>query len=128
VAAAARSTGVVSIAAEDCADVVLRHESGVQSSIHVDYVSRVRSRYGEICGTEGLLRLDILDRILEHTSAGGDLRVTEFEGDPGGDYITEMQAFLSCVDGEQEPACGGREGLSVLETVVSTREMCGLPS
>ncbi|MHC4217555.1 MAG: Gfo/Idh/MocA family protein [Planctomycetota bacterium] len=128
VAAAARTTGLVSIPADDCADILLRHEGGVQSSIHVDYVSRVRLRHALVCGTEGLLRLDINDRTLEHTPAGGDRRVTGFDGNFSNDYVTEMRSFLACVRGEESPLCDGREGLSVLETVVATRNMCGLPS
>jgi predicted dehydrogenase len=128
VAASARSTGLLSIPAEDCADALLAHADGPQSTIHVDYVSRVPSRYAEICGTEGLLRLDIRRRTLEHTAPGGEPRVTEYPGDHAGDYVAEMQSFLACVDGSGVPLCDGREGLSVLQVVIACRKMCGLPS
>jgi predicted dehydrogenase len=85
-------------------------------------------RYAAIYGTEGLLRLDINDRTLQHTPAGGERRVTEFDGSFASDYVAEIRAFLSCVQGEQTPPCDGRGGLSVLETVIATREMCGLPT
>jgi predicted dehydrogenase len=126
-AAVARSTGRLSIAAEDCADALLVHADGPHSAIHVDYASPVRARYAEICGTEGLLRLDINRRTLEHTAAGRDPTVTGFDGDFAGDYVTEMRSFLSCIDGSHTTACDGREGLAVLQVLIACRKMCGLP-
>jgi predicted dehydrogenase len=128
VAAAARSTGLLSIPAEDCADALLAHVDGPQSTIHVDYVSRVPSRYAEICGTEGMLRLDIARRTLEHTAPGQEPKMTEFSGDHAGDYVTEMRSFLDCVEGTGTPLCDGREALSVLQVVIACRKLCGLPA
>jgi predicted dehydrogenase len=128
VAASARSTGLLSIPAEDCADVLLAHADGQQCTIHVDYVSRVPARYAEICGTEGLLRLDIRQRTVEHTAPGREPRVAEFAGDHAGDYLTEMRSFLACVGGSETPLCDGREGLSVLQVVIACRKMAGLPT
>ena len=128
IAASARTTGLVSIASDDCADALLRHDGGVQSTIHVDYVSRVPSRTAEIAGTKGLLRLDLNNRLLEHTPAEDERRVTRYEGDFSSDYVEEMRTFLECIQGDQTPPCGGREALRVLELVVAIREMCGLPA
>ncbi len=128
IAASARTTGLVSIPSDDCADVLLRHDGGVLSTIHVDYVTRVPSRTAEIAGTKGLLRLDINDRVLEHTPAEGERRVTRYEGDFSSDYVKEMRTFLECIQGDQTPPCGGREALNVLELVLAVRQMCALPA
>ena len=43
------------------------------------------------------------------------------------DYVTEMSAFLAALKGEPV-VCGGREALEVLEGVILTRSLAGLPS
>lgn len=119
----------IGMAAEDMADVVLGHAGHVHSSIHVDYVTRPRQRFGEIAGTKGLLRLDLDNRRLEWRDTEG--RVIEdipFPGSYADDYIAEMAAFIAAIDGTAPPPCSGRDALAVLDCLISARTQAGLPA
>ena len=70
IAAAARNTGMIDIPSEDCADVILRHASGVHSSLHLDYVTRPTRRGAEIGGDKGILSLDLVAREITLTASG----------------------------------------------------------
>ncbi|MDP7343029.1 MAG: Gfo/Idh/MocA family oxidoreductase [Alphaproteobacteria bacterium] len=128
-AAVARRSGILDIAAEDCADAILRHETGPVSTLHIDYVTRPAVRITEVAGTEGMLRIDIPARRLVHLAVGGETLAEEsFGGEHGDDYVTEMRAFLDCVRGEATPACDGQEALAVLAQVIRVRRLAGLPA
>ncbi len=128
VGASARHTGLLEIPSEDCADAILTHGQDVQSTIHVDYVTRPAKREAVIMGTDGWLRIDLIGRRLEHGTVGDE--VIEDEEFPGGfddDYRAEMQEFLACMQGRIKPRCGGREALAVLRTVLKVRALAELP-
>jgi predicted dehydrogenase len=128
VAASARRSGRLDLESEDCADIVLRHGDGVQSAIHVDYVTRPRRRETEITGTEGILRLDLeAGRLMLTDPDGAIVEDKSFAIDPNAMYVDEMNAFLDCVRDGAAPACSGWEGLEVLKLVIRARELCGLP-
>src|SRR5262249_26027808 len=74
VAAQARTSGVLDMKSEDVADILLRHQSGASSSIHLDYVTRPAQRVTEIAGTTGFLHLDIAGRRATMTDAKGALQ------------------------------------------------------
>jgi predicted dehydrogenase len=128
VAAQARRSGRLEMSSEDVADVLLRHASGVTSSLHLDYVTRPPLRVTEIAGEDGFLRLDIAGRRATITDAAGAVKlekkyVTTFDDD----YRDEMAAFLACVAGQDKPPCNGREARDVLVQVVAARRLAGLP-
>jgi len=128
-AAVARCSGILDMAAEDCADAILRHDTGIVSTLHIDYVTRPAVRVTEIAGTKGLLRIDILARQLIHLAADGVVLADDrFGGEHGDDYITEMRAFLACCRDEAVPVCDGAEALAVLAQVIRVRSLAGLPS
>ncbi len=138
VAAAARHTGSLEIEAEDCADAVLRHERGVLTNLHMDYVTRVPQRKTEIAGTDGSIVIDIPMRAYTLTKSSGfigDAKCFDHERGYGAepstqadDYVTEMKCFLACIAGEADPPCDGWAALDVLKQVISARELAGLPS
>jgi len=128
VAAAARSSGTLGIAAEDCADLILAHEGGVLSSLHLDYVTRPRRRVSEIAGTGGVLTLDLDARRLTLTGPEGQVLQEQSDGGTAADdYVSEMTAFLECLEGRDTPACDGREALGVLRQALAARALAGLP-
>ncbi|KAF0219670.1 MAG: hypothetical protein FD176_3475 [Rhodospirillaceae bacterium] len=119
----------IGMEAEDMADVVLGHAGDVHSSIHVDYVTRPRQRFGEIAGTKGLLRLDLDNRRLEWRDTDGQvIEDTRFPGAYADDYRTEMATFLAVLDGAAPPPCSGRDALAVLDCLISARTQAGLPA
>jgi len=129
VAAAARNTGTLDIPSEDCADVILGHAAGVRSVLHLDYVTRPMRRVAEIGGERGILRLDLVRRDVTLTDADGFTSRHRVFADttPNDDYVTEMTAFIACVEQDALPACDGHEALAVLRQVIAARHQCGLP-
>lgn len=129
VAAAARRSGLLDMASEDLADVLLRHGSGVISSLHLDYVTRPSRRITEIAGERGLLWIDIPARRLTLIGPEGEvLREETYVTTIDDDYRNEMAAFLACLAGKAKPPCDGREALAVLREVVAARALAGLPA
>jgi predicted dehydrogenase len=127
VAAVACQTGVLDIPTEDCADIVLRHVGGAQTSIHMDYVTRPRQRTAEIAGTDGMIVIDLNDHSYRQLAVSGDVVAGEtFPGGYDADYLAEMTAFLDCLAGTARPACSAREALVVLSQVLMARKMTGL--
>ncbi len=128
VAAAARRSGRLDLESADCADIVLRHGNGVQSAIHVDYITLPRRRETEISGTDGTLRLDLeAGHLILTDRDGATVEDQSFAIDPNAMYVDEMNAFLDCVQDGAAPACGGWEAFEVLKLVIRAREICGLP-
>ncbi len=127
-AASARNTGTLGITSEDCADLIIRHSCGVQSSVHLDYVTRPRRRVTEIAGTNGMFILDLDARRLSHIGTdGGVVAEVVFPGSASDDYREEMRAFMACLVDMESPACDGRQALAVLRLALDARRLAKLP-
>ncbi len=128
-AAQARRTGQLEMDSEDCADVMLAHENGARSTLHVDYVTRPRQRLVEIGGSGGVLRLDLeAGRLVAMDTNGGVIEDRTCAPDTNIMYVDEMANFLGCIINDSAPACNGRDALDVLRLVVEARRLAGLPS
>ncbi len=126
--AVARNSGFLDVAAEDIADVVLCHDKGVNTSLHLDYVSRPRQRVSEICGSEGRIDIDLdARRIVLTDVAGTAVEEQILPGNYADDYLREAELFLACIDGSAVPTCDGWQALRVLEQVIDARQKCQLP-
>jgi len=99
----------------DIADIILRHDSGVISTIHLDYLSRPFVRRTQVSGDSGLITLNLDgNRFASAKSADGKIKV-DYTNDTWDDnYVSEMQAFLRRA--ERKPAFGATasDGLAVL--------------
>lgn len=127
-AAVVRRSGILDMASEDCAELVLEHASGAHSSIHLDYITRPRIRNSVIVGTKGSIMLDLDKRHATLLGPAGDfLAEDQSAGDYASDYKFEMQSFLACIQGEDKPRCDGYDALSVVRQILSARKMSGLP-
>ena len=129
VCAAAHRTGLLDIASEDCADVVLRHQGGSQTTLHLDYVTRPALRRIEVAGTDGWLEIDVRGRRMQRTAIHGEqAEDRRYDSSPTVEYQAEMAQFLDCITEGAEPACPASEAVAVLQQVIAARAMCGLPS
>lgn len=127
--AAAENSGTLGIDAEDTADVVLMHECGARTDVHVDYISRQARRDFEITGNGGRLHADIRNRSLEiYDAKETKIDQQTFGGGDGETYEDEMQDFLNAIETGSAPRCGGAEGLAVLRLVLAARRLSGLPA
>jgi predicted dehydrogenase len=119
--AAATSTGTLGLETEDIADLVIVHEGGARSNIHIDFLTRPAQRMFEIAGTHGFIRADLIGRHYRQWDIDGALH--EDHTHPGGfddDYIREAAHFLACLDGEL-PRCPAEEGLNSLAIALAAR-------
>ncbi len=126
--ASAENSKTLGIAAEDSADVVLKHDCGARTDVHVDYKTRQARREFEITGTGGQINVDILNRRFDHRDADGNtIDEMAFGGTSAETYKDEMQDFLNAIESGTAPRCGGAEGLAVLRLVLEARRLSGLP-
>ncbi len=126
--AAAQRTGLLDIASEDLADIVLDHESGCQTAVHLDYVTRPRRRVLEIGDPGGALFADLRTGNVKVTGIDGTVRADETQPfDPNGEYLAAMQDFLDASNGAGKPECPAADALETLRLACAARGMAGLP-
>ena len=130
VSAIAGNSGKLNIESEDCADIVLQHQDGQRSVLHLDYITRPTKRRAEIGGPDGVLHIDLVGRTCSAQEASGNVVADEDfkQINPDKDYIEEMRAFVACVEQGEAPICDGFEAFDVLQQVIAARKMAGLPS
>jgi len=128
-AATAHKSGSIGIPSEDVADVLLRHNNGFVSSLHLDYVTRPPIRLTEIVGTRGQMRIDLRNRHMSIIGIDGTIEdQIRFDSVIAEDYVSEMKSFMDCVENRTTPPCSGREAFDVLQQVCRAREIAGLPT
>ena len=102
---------------EDVADVLMLHEGGGQSSVHLDFHQRPPQHRLEIVCTAGTIRWDQEDGCARWWSAATDTWHEEALP-PGFDrnamFMEEMRHFLEVIAGRSEPACGLQDGRRAL--------------
>ncbi len=129
ISATARQTGSLDLKSEDSADMLLRHDSRVISSIHLDYVTRPKKRETEIAGTKGMISIDIPARNLLRWNEDGDLAEEHhWPGDNGETYLDEVNNFIQAAEGRAAPRCDARDAARLLAQVLKARQLAGLPS
>ncbi len=109
--------------AEDTACMTLRFKSGCVGQIHVDFVQRARARNCKIVGTEGTILWDNWDASVQVFAAetNGWDRI-EVPGDTNDKYLTEMESFLSCLDGTRQPEVDAQSARQTLEVALAAHE------
>ena len=128
-ACAAGRSGLLEMASEDVADIVLLHQGGIRSNLHLDYLARPPVRTGAVTGEGGTIAWDLNARTLHWRDAEGATREeAAFSGAWSDDYLVQMRHFIACIDGESTPRCAGAEALAVLQTALAARSLAGLPA
>ncbi len=99
------------------ADLILSHPNGVQSTIHLDYVTYPHRRLFYIGGTKGLIAADLERRLVwlnDHTTL-------KFGGTVNDDYIAEMQSFVHRAGGAATPGATAEDGVATLELLLEAQ-------
>lgn len=96
----------------DIADLNLLHESGAQSTVHLDYVTKPYRRDGVIAGSKGNITYSLEFPRFAYCTNDTDIFRTEDTWDQN--YISEMEAFLRRAQGK--PAFGAtvKDGIAAL--------------
>ena len=108
------------------ADILLLHEYGVPSVVHVDYLAPIERRGFVIVGTNANLSVDLVRRKFTLTGIDVDL-VQPLGGSFDQDYKDEIAAFIDLIDGKPVPhAATGLDGLHTLELILEAKKMAGI--
>lgn len=110
---------------EDTAEISLRFASGAFGSLHLDYIQQPPSHRLEIIGTQGSLRWDNADGILQVFRAGRD--GWESSSPPAGFerndlFMAEMRHFIRVARGEEKPLCTLEDGIQVVKMALAVHE------
>lgn len=105
---------------DDIADMVLVHESGARSAIHLDYVTRPRARFFKIFGSRGFMEIDLETRDAKLYDADGVSASARYFDSWDDDYVDEMRGFIS---GTPPFGATGDDGLAVLKLCLDAQAL-----
>lgn len=111
---------------DDMTDIILRHSTGCQTNIHLDYLTAPEKRHFTIVGESGSIEVNVASFTCSLQTDDGDNHGMAFSHKWNNTYIDEMQAFLDRCDGKETIGCSGEEGLKVLEICLEVRKQAGL--
>jgi len=109
--------------AEGLAELLLRHDSGVLSSIHLNFVQRDYRRFYELIGESGTIYWDFHSSdvvVRRGTSQVEDVRASE-NWNTNQMYVDELTYFFKCIDRQEEPFSTIEDGFSALKIALEAR-------
>ncbi len=92
------------------ADIILQHENGCQTTVHLNYVGDPETREFLIVGNRGRARCDLVseDMLLGLNRS----------------YVDEIKAFIDRINGKADPiGATGEDGLETLKLITAAMEM-----
>ncbi|MCL4553235.1 MAG: Gfo/Idh/MocA family oxidoreductase [Candidatus Marsarchaeota archaeon] len=119
VAAASLPASSIGLDTDGLAEIILRHDSGVLTSLHVSFVQRDYRRCCQIIGTEGTIYWDFADRLVRVYGDNGQIK-TSYPDPENWEvnqmYLDELDHFLSAVRAGLQtvnPISGGIDALRI---------------
>ena len=107
--------------ADDYAQFVVRFQTGVRATVHMDVFSRQPQRLIECAGEEGNLRCDLNANELTIYTPGADPVIERFQCDRNDMFVAEARRFLDVVAGKAAPMVSGEDALATLRLVEAGR-------
>lgn len=109
------------IETEDLADVLIKFDSGITATLHLDYHQRNLIRYCHITGTLGSLIWDLVTKKVLWTGQNGNIQTFDFIDFERNDrFLRIIQAFMQ--KQEDERLTGFSEGLETLKMVLAAKK------
>lgn len=123
--AAAVPATSIGLSVEGISEIILRHDAGTVSSIHLNFLQRNNRRSCEVIGTEGTIEWDVHTERVEIFGSDGKLAESiplsmGFEDHAA--YELEIEHFLQAVGQGKAPLCSLADGRAALEIALSARE------
>lgn len=107
---------------ETLADIVVLHDNGCQSTIHLDYLTEPFIRQTIIVFEHATIILDLQARQCWIRDKSGDIIDHFAPGDSfDDDYVNEIETFLARANGETTVGCTGEEGLATLKVCLDAK-------
>ena len=96
-------------------DCVLRLDSGVTGSVHLDYVQQRESRACEVIGDAGVLRIDVVRGLVTLQRVAEPPQVEELAWSRDELFRAQARHFLEVAAGEAAPVVDLGEGLAAVD-------------
>jgi len=114
----------IGLAVEGISEIILRHETGAVSSIHLNFLQRNNRRACEVVGTEGTIEWDVHAEKVDVYGSDGKLAESiplsmGWEDDRA--YEFEIEHFLQAVEKGEAPACSLADGRAALLIALGAR-------
>lgn len=113
--------GDLGISTEDVAEIGLRFPNGALGSVHLDYVQQPATHYFEIVGTQGTLRWNNAEGVLQAYRVN-EAAWENFAPPSGFErnwmFVEEMRHFMAIVRGEAIPCCTLDDGVHTLKIAI----------
>jgi predicted dehydrogenase len=110
------------LSVEDTAQIGLRFAGGALGGLYLDYSQRPPSHCLEIIGTQGTLRWDNADGVVQLYRTGQD-QWSEYPAPPGFErntlFLDQMRHFLAVARGEETPLCTLKDGIQALRLALA---------
>lgn len=119
VGAAHVPASTIGLTTDGLAEILLCHEPGVLSNVHLNFVQRDYRRTCQIIGSEGTIYWDFMERQIRIYGADGEM--TQSYPEPAGwqvnqMYVDELSHFIDCVQRRRatiNPLSGGVAALRI---------------
>jgi predicted dehydrogenase len=105
----------------DMIDFTLRHESGVRSSFHLDYITPNEIRESWIAGYDTNIGMEMLSRTINLGKW-----TQQLGGSYDDDYLDEMKAFIDAIEGKPLIGASGEDGLATLRVLLDVQKKANL--
>jgi len=121
---------------EDVAEIGLKFSNGAIGGVHLNYVQRPPRHTLEIVGTQGTLRWDNADGVLQiqkfpasfasYSDDPPDLVMETFSPPDGFErnqlFVSQTRHFVETASGETEPICSLEDGVMALRLALGAKE------
>lgn len=109
------------IETEDVADVLLKYESGMSGSIHLDYHQHQLIRHCIITGSKGTITWDLAARKVSYINASKNIEAFDFNSfDRNDRFIAIVKAFMDGINDDRLTQFN--QGLASLELVLAAKK------
>lgn len=122
VTATAANKGSPSLEVEDVADLMLEHERGITSTIHLNMVQAAPTRTCRVVGAEATATCDLLGGTVYVTETGGTKVAFEDGAAAGSFQVRMLRHFLSCAEAGKAPEPSGDDAREALRVALAAKE------
>lgn len=125
-AAAKTSASTIGLETDGLAEIILRHEAGILSNVHLNYVQHDYRRTCQVIGSEGTIYWDFSERKVQVYGPSGQLTQTWPEPEDwqvNQMYLDELDHFLRAVQTGTPTVNPVGNGIATLQVALAARQM-----